>query len=471
MREGQIVLLAATMLAACVFLSIQGVEEILLTSLLVGFAGVVGVWLINVYSSRLSDRRVQHLSYLYLFKLVLCLLLVRYAWVPALDQNSAIYGYDPQRFYFNAQDLLAGRYSGVAVTDINLNYAGIVYWYAAQFALFGQNPYIPALTNGLLTLLAVLVMMELAYHLRRKATNYDWCLGLSLIIPEVIWYDCLTARETPVMSLITIASLGIGSSLIARKNWAFLPFVAIAGVGLMRTSMLIPIIASSGFLYLLSEKPSAKRSFATGLALASLLAIVIAAPVISGHMGSYQFDYVEMLTSVLNRNELIDALSWSQNSIGRLLIPNNPFEAVLFALPRLALYLIAPWPNIGVSWSGLVGGNWGDWQGLFAALSSPLYVLFLPNIIAATLDALSQKERRLSLSFYISYWTVLFAVVGGNQIIHERYRLASSMLFCGCIWVARDCPERWIRNIRFVWFGVLIGGALFYAAYKGSSGT
>src|SRR4029079_13155422 len=88
--------------------------------------------------------------------------------------------------------------------------------------------------------------------------RWDWTIGLCLIIPEVLWFDALTSRETVAMSLIVCAVLQLGAFLLfpatdsadrfARRR-LIAGALSLAALGLSRTTMLIPTFASLVVLY------------------------------------------------------------------------------------------------------------------------------------------------------------------------------------------------------------------------------
>ena len=135
--------------------------------------------------------------------------------------NSQLFGYDPQRYYFDAKTLIEGGFDSEIARAINIDYTGIVYYYGVLFALLGQNPVIPALVNAFITLLATLLLVRVGYQIKRERGPHDWRLGLGMVLPEVLWFDTITARETLVMSLYLIAALSVARYFI-RKPAPFL---------------------------------------------------------------------------------------------------------------------------------------------------------------------------------------------------------------------------------------------------------
>ena len=98
----------------------------------------------------------------------------------------------------------------------------------------------------------------------------------------------------------------------------------------------------------------------------------------------------------------------------------------------MVLYLAAPLPNLG----GLAGGGWAAWQSLMAMITSALNLVLVPYVLAGTLAAWRQRRWLPGLMVVvIAFWVIFAAVVGGNVIIHERYRVMSSLLFFAVAWI------------------------------------
>jgi len=97
------------------------------TVLLLGFVAVGGLLLCRRTQIRLNDPMLKVLGYFWLIKLGLTLFLIYVSWIPLLATGS---GYDPIRYYFQAQDLVDMNWSAAL---ISLNYVGILYYYGAIY--------------------------------------------------------------------------------------------------------------------------------------------------------------------------------------------------------------------------------------------------------------------------------------------------------------------------------------------------
>lgn len=442
---------------------------------LLGFVSVGGLVLCRNTQVRLKDPSLKILGYFWLLKLAITLFLLYAGWMPQLDPASSnTWGYDPQRYYIQAQELIDNNWSG----DLfNLNYVGILYYYGAIFHVLGHNPVIPALINAFVTLMATLYLVKVGYEIKGQRGPRDWTLAFALLLPEVLWFDVMTSRETLVAALLLFVMLTTGRylartaplSLFRVLTVTCLSVLAIAAV---RTSMVLPVFASILLMVLLvnPQRGSVSKKM---MVVAGAVAALIVGPVVTGYLGGYDFDVGEAIGTVISakRNVALSAyVTWSENSIGMLLMPEGLLQAILFLPPRMVLYLVVPLPNILVPVSDLLAGSWGAWQKLVFLLSSVINVLAIPYALASFVQSIkTRKANAAPLVFHISYWVTFMAIAGGNLIIHERYRVMASLLLWGCAWLgARTCSKSLIVRSSLLWYGLLTLGALFYLGYKGA---
>jgi len=377
----------------------------------------IGLRLITQLSRRLNDPHLQKLGYLYLLKLLALLVLLYVAWVPMLDPGSTDFGYDPQRYYHYSKILVDSGFDITEVLSIeNLNYVGILYYYAVVMAVFGQNPVSPMLINAFVTLLAVLCLVRLGYMIKRERSNQDWWLGLAILLPEVFWFDALTARETLSMSLITISSSFIAGYLIRRsddhiksKNVILVVVPSLLLLAIVRSSALLAPITTMVLLFLSLRQAKQNRALALGVLFFAVI-VVLLEPVVSTILGSSNVGYAWIfgqLTGVDKDGVELEGLG----TFAKLLVPSNPFQAVLFVPVRLLLYLLAPLGVASFQLGGLLQGNWSSWQYLMMLLSALLNLLLFPLAVASLLHSLRSKNRS-QLALNIPLWVTLGMIAG-----------------------------------------------------------
>ena len=396
--------------------------------------------------------------------------------MPDLDYNSSTsWGYDPQRYYHYSSELISNDW----VPNFGLNYMGIVYYYSAIFAVIGRNPLIPSLINILVTLLGVLFLIRTLYAFNPNRSINDWRVAYLLLIPEVLWYDVMTSRETLMATLILFVSLIIGRKIVAYKDtgiinsWliAFALSIAILAV---RATMIIPLLFGALLMFLILTKKSrgsiSRRFIILITLLFAVFFTVIAAPMILDFLGTSTFNFASQFISLMSANENIASNidGWSDRSIGLLLMPEGPLQALFFLPFRMILYLAAPLPQISVTASGLISGHYSAWQNLMTLPTSLLMMLLFPFVLAGT--SLAWRIRRQipeALIIPITFWVNFSAVAGGNLIIHERYRLMFTLLFFACVWIGYTrCNSASIKRWAMLWFSSICSLFTFYSVYK-----
>lgn len=430
----------------------------------------LGLWLCHRTRVVLGDAKLKILGTFWLLKVLITLFLLYVGWIPQLDPSSVNWGYDPQRYFQDAWDLIEDGWNPL----VGSNYQGIIFFYGGIFYLFGHNPVIPALINAFVTLLGTLFLIRCVYSFVPDRTAKDWTIAGLLLVPEVLWYDVLTGRETLMAVLIIIATLSVGRYLVCVRKTSLANTILLSGAALfailaVRTSMAIPVVASIGLMaMLLGSKhkmgPLAKMLL-VGLAFAGLSAGAYVQQLTGGYDVSLlkTFDTVKSIETNVARN-----MEWSDNSIGMLIAPDNAWQSVLYLLPRMVLYLAAPLPNVAVSVTELINGSWGAWQRLMTITTSAMMLLGLPFTLASVARAWRlRRHQPAPLVLHIAFWITFMAVAGGNIIIHERYRVMFTLLLFACMWFGYTrCSRREVRQWAFPWFGLLAAGAFFYMGYK-----
>jgi hypothetical protein len=392
------------------------------------------------------------------------------AWMPILATDT---GYDPVRYYTMSTELIDNHWT----PDFsNLNYVGILYYYGAIFYIFGHNPVIPALINVIVTLMASLYLIKVCYEIKGHTERHDWWLALVLLLPEMLWYDVMTSRETLIAAMLMFVMLCVGRylanigtrSLIKLLLYVGLPVFSIASI---RTSMLLPL-AISITLMVLFLKDTRDLLFRQRLLLLSTVVLILSfGSSISTNLGGYDTSFIQHINraiSARNNIALNSEMVWSEKSIGMLLMPEGLLQSVLYLPPRMLLYLIAPLPNMYESLSLVSQGNIGEWQTILTSLSSIINIIAIPYAAAGFLHAVRTKQTNSSpLMFHICYWITFISIAGGNLIIHERYRVMATPLLWGCTWLgARTSPKYLILVAATYWYALLALSVMFYLAYK-----
>lgn len=444
------------------------------TVLLFVVVAVSGLILCTNVQKQLKDRPLKILKYFWLLKLAITLFLLYAGWTPQLFQTSlASWGYDPQRYYFQAQKLIEHDWSSYFVA---LNYKGILYYYGAIFYVFGHNPVIPALINAFITLIATLYLIKVCYEIKGLKGPLDWKISFALLLPEVLWYDVMTSRETLLAALLLFSMLTAGRLIARTASISLFRVSLIIGfsllaIGFVRSSMLLPLSFSIALMVLLIQPKRGSHGLKRTILVVVATAALLVGPILTGYLGGYDFDVGNTLESKVLARENINVAAaggWSEQSLGALFIPHGFLQSILFLPPRMVLYLVTPIPNVFISLSDLLNGSWGAWQKLLTLFSSLINIFVFPYVLASLVESIkTRKTNAAPIMLHISYWITFVTIAGGNLIIHERYRVMASLMLFGCAWLgANTCSKKLITRALWFWYGLLVSGALFYVIYK-----
>jgi len=447
-------------------------EALLITLLLFTFVTISGTWLCNSTMRTLNDRQLRVLPTFWLIKMFATLVLLYLGWIPQLDSSSsASWGYDPQRYYEYSWDLVQNNWNPYTLQQ---NYQGIMYYYGAIFSVFGRNPVIPALINSYVTLLGTLFLILAAYHFMPVRTHKDWRIAYILLVPEILWYDVMTSRETLMAVMIIASILPLGRYLFSESRSTLTlslltTIIFMVGVLAVRTSMILPVFASIVGMVLLVRSRRTSGPFIKAVFLLIVVIALLVGPWVQSQLGGYDIEYLRTLDRLQSFEANVAAqMEWGDQSIGLLLAPSNLWQSLAFLPPRMILYLAAPLPNVAVSISELISGYWGAWQKLMTIPTSMLILLGFPYVLAGT--SLAWRVRKAyptMLILPLTFWITFAAVAGGNIIIHERYRLMFTLLLFACMWIGyTQCRGRQVKRWAVPWFGMLGAGAVLYMVYK-----
>lgn len=379
-------------------------------------------FLFIIYGIIIRNILRNNLKSLFIFialKVVFSIIVLYIGWVPNLEYGSNAWGYDPQRYYLYATDLANSNFDQSVLPG--LNYKGIVYYYAIFFKIFGCNPIVPILINTLTTYIAMVYVIKIIRCILPKFHHTKY-MGFFLLLPEIFWYDIISSRETICMTLVLISSYYLLSQTYKNKkmehNSLLILFISLILLGAIRTSLLfIPMCL---IIYILIKKKSLKLLLVSGV----LMVAIIGTSLIGNKMGSAT-TLSDGFKRIFDTNQLknIGEVKWNTNSIGLRLIGNSIWQKIILLPIRMFVYIIAPLPNIGVSFSAMKSGDWGEWQHLLTVVSSCGYIAAFPYFIASLLDSVMHKKIGNIRYCWVPFLISASVVAGGNAIIHERYRI------------------------------------------------
>jgi hypothetical protein len=427
---------------------------------------LIEVFFIYRLVNRLSNTlkiNLGFISIVFAIKILLSLFIVYAGWVPMLDIQAVNYGYDPQRYYFQAYELFM---NGFNIKDIaHINYTGIIYYYSLIFGLFGHNPIMPILINSFTTLITCLYLIKIIKFAFPDMKNVK-LIGLFMLIPEIIWYDILSSRESVCMALITVIIYKLIEMLFVDRCFKIKSFIVfllcLIMLGVIRTSLIIPVVIIFLAYWLLVNYKNNNKGIGFIL-IFIILILLFFIPKITSEIGSYDYSFESVIDRVTtNRVDGDSNLVWSNNSIGRLLVVDNVYEIILLTPIRILVYLIAPLPAINTNINELVRGNWVDWQSLMTILSAIFYTFSIVNIFAAIFDYIKKKDKEKFIAIFLPFLVLMLTISIGTQIIHERYRIIAVPFIVAVIFVGKKSSKSSRKLGLFLWLLMML---CFIGAY------
>ncbi len=459
--------------AVCVIFTVGLADEGVLRTigLLVSIL-VFGTYLISKNAKEIKDKNLYYLIYFFAFKLLAGFVLLKYGWSPSLLEATSTTGVDAARYYWGAKELVESGFN-FSLLSFGTSYTGILFYLGIIFKVFGHNPVAPFLINSLTTLLAALLVLNTGYRIQ-EGRRSAWVLGLILVIPEVIWFDVLSSKETLTMSLLCFTMLPF-LFLFSKKvpfraadMFFFVPsFILLCFI---RPPYAVMVVGIIGCAAVFARENYVKYLIGTGLVIFFSAAIFLL-PYLTKYTGGHKFNlgtYAahHFIKSPLNTRwfEKHDE-GWTQNSIGRILIPESYGELLLMAPAKIAVNLIAPLPTPHIRIDDLMAGMYYSWQRLFQALSSVLYILLFPLVLGITFDSTKNLKKEL-YPFVVTFWLTICTVSLAALMIHPRYRICMIPFFAGCAWFGWY-SNKCVTAVSFLsWGSFLITGGIIGFLYK-----
>jgi hypothetical protein len=449
-------------------LFVNGVKNIN-TNFLFSLITIFG-YIISIKATNSIDLNLRLIPFFWLIKILITFFLLIKGWIPDLSESTnPNWGYDPQRYYSQSKELIDNNWIFLG----GLNYIGILYYYGIIFFIFGHNPFAPAFLNCFFSLIAIILIIKLVYSLTFNPPKNYWKLAFLLLIPELLWFDVITSRESFIQFLIIISiTLFIklqkfNNNIINKVKYSILIFISIILIGAIRTSMLLPVFVTFIIFLIYFNKLKIIKNLFFYLPL--LFTVILLFIYLNNLFQFSSFDINSSLSEIGNSENNIanNGIEYSNNSISQLLFPSNWFQAIVFVPFRIILYIISPLPAIGISFYGLIIGDSFSYQNLLVIPSSILNILYFPSIIALTVNSYKKNININYLYFTIPFWILIISISGGNLIIHERYRLMCSIFFMTCGILSHSILSKsHIRIYNYIWFMFLFIFSILYIGYK-----
>lgn len=392
-----------------------------------------------------SIRTQQKFFVFFVMSLFISLLLLTFAWTPFLSITNTNWGFDPQRYYYYASQIIEkGNYT------LGLNYTGVVYFYVLVMKILGVDPLVPLFVNSLLTLTAVLLIVKnVPFEKQTSIENFAFLL----LIPEIIYFNIMPSREILCMAMIVFIIVSFVKYFKDRKK--LLLFILL--FEFLFLFLIRPPFAFSAFLSIfifLLFFSQRKMGLLTILIL--VLFTVIVGGQLSSTLGSVN-DASSMQESITNkidgRNEQNTNFNYNENSLAAKLIPNNAIEFVIFGVVRSFVYLF---PSPSTFLSLLYMKSAYDLGDVLVNITS-LMMMFLIPIIYVGLKKIRKENnivQMIGITFLV-FWIIIGAF--NTNMIHVRYRVVYDVLYFSLvIYFISITNKKKIKRLIIHWSGVLL---------------
>lgn len=350
------------------------------------------------------------------------LVLLYLYWTPYMKESWAtnMDTFDPVKYYAIASEIVQGEMSTAII-------AYPVSWiYVVVFSVLGRDPLIPLFLNSIAVLYAVLILAKSINCDNNKHVKY---FSLLLLIPEVVYYNMMSAKDTICM-ICSVIIFVITQRLIDKKyciSDIFIIIIAFIAMVLARTSMSLVAVLGVIIGLLFSGKLTRKKILLFlffGCVVGTAMGITIG---LGAHESTFNVQEKiegEMSGDMGVANTLEDQ---SKDSFMKYLVPSNPLEFVFFGIVRSFCYVII---DPGMITNPLAKFTFdGSFKcPIMPNLTTVLMFISLP-VIFVGLMAWKKKNKEYK-ALYIQTLIYFFVVGAFNPLIlHIRYRVVYDLLF------------------------------------------
>ena len=413
--------------------------------------------LIDIYV--VDNKAVRERFYVFfLLSLFISLLLLAFCWTPYLNLADAKAGFDPQRYYVYATEYIKkGDFTGWVGGGMN----GVVYMFAYIMMAFGIDPLVPLYFNIILLLIEVLCMYRIFCHYCCKGHKY---VPYLLLIPEVVYYNVMTSKETLCMFGATwiVYELFVNSTHRSLLH-IFMLLLAMAFELYVRATFAVIIV----FAYLLflifgsSQMSMAKKAIAV---------LVMSVGLYVGFSLGSSFitqdtikEYQELAVSSVS-GDSESTFDVSESSLSGKLVPHNQVEMVVFGFFRAILYLM---PDTSIITAFSKNPTLFRFGPFTQFLTGGLMALLIPLVFLSIWKTKKLKMRNFAPLSYILVVLVLFVSYSRPGMVHQRYRIVyDCMYFFSAILAIGYFQKKYVKRVMRNWLLLTVPTALILILYK-----
>ena len=435
-------------------------------SMAVALAG--GVTIITSHrglSARRGGSPQSTLVLLFGLKYLAVTLLVYGHWQHYLSQSADILvGYDPQRYFFDAK----------AWADVGFDrnftpangYLGAIAAYGVLFTIVGWSPMVAAAFNVCLSFVAMYRLSGLVVVVSKGQVSRCAVLGCLLAVPDLLWYDCLTGRESLLTSSLTLLAVSCAGYASARGPSTVIVTLLwscfwLGLVGLVRTSMAIPGIL---FGTVCAWLPFPAGSYKKALSLVVILVVtLVGAAGVSELLGS-QVSLGSIGPDQLIGRGIDREPYYTEASITRMLATDNIAVHFLYSPIRAVFYMINGVHNLYYDWARVMDPRGAYLQTVASFLTALFNIIVLPLLALVAIESFRDQKNRQWRMLTVPFMLTIMAVACGTQIVHERYRVPALPFAVAMLFLSPALQTRQIRLAYAIYLGaapVLIGTIIY----------
>lgn len=372
---------------------------------------VLSKYITNFFLNGESDKEKYVLKIFYV-SFIISLLFLKFCWSPFLLPSSENWGFDPQRYYIYAIQVVKNGYFDGWVGS---GFDGIVYFYAFLFKLVGYHPLIPLYLNVLLSLLSVLMLYSI---FRKSLGNNVKYVSLLLLIPELLYYNVMSAKDTLSQFSLVFIFYFFYRMYWLNKRKAMLPLIlSLFFLMFLRlpygfTAMLVLMIYITFFTNRFSKATKMCIIFIFipiaiwGLNLASAFSF----------NDSFQEDLGTRIESYTSGS--INAIEHG-SAIASYLTPHNSVEVIIFGFIRSIVYLF---PEGHCSFFDKY--QLSTFGSLTQLISGIMSAVFIGVACLYTKYVFCFKQNKGIVLFLICSLFLLLISFSTPNFIHQRYRIS-----------------------------------------------
>jgi hypothetical protein len=355
------------------------------------------------------------------------------------NSSDVLFGYDPERYFFDAYSWSMVNFDFKFLPGNG--YIGVVLIYGLLFKVVGWSPMIAAALNVCISFVAMYRLSAVVVSTSAASRSRTTILIPLLAVPDLLWYDCLTGRESLLVSTLVLLftsciTFGRAPSPFARAQALAWAFVWLCAIALIRTSIALPALCFGLVpVWDSRRRDRARRAFA----LTTFLTVgLLCGAVLSLALGS-QVTLLTVGADQIIGQQIHSDLYYTQASVTRQLATDNVYLHILYTPVRCLFYLVNGLHNLYYDWDTVMNPGSVYLQSIASALTAAWTIALLPVLAVTILKSFGGGTQTRSWRVLtVPFLAVLLPTGLGTEIVHERYRvmalpfLVASLMLPSC---------------------------------------